>query len=738
MDAYSSGEELLVKTRKPYTITKQRERWSEAEHDRFLEALKLYGRAWQRIEEHIGTKTAVQIRSHAQKFFSKLEKEALVKGVPVGQAIDIEIPPPRPKKKPNTPYPRKTGAVCSPNAQVRAKDGNQIPSCSSHSSIQMVDLEKEPQPEKHVGDDVEQTTKGTCGSDKCSETFTLFVEAPSPSGTPSRESPASVTEATRQFSNLEFAPVKKPLLNDEMSESHVDDGLAKPHSVEIDQDDLKNKTHAAKKFPRHAPVQILDGSQVTCSQGLSSDMSYQEPRFQMEITGHPGLYSHPAVSGAASQNSASRSINHQIYPSFHPSYNSLPNNQEDFASYLQMSSTFSSLIVSALLQNPAAHAAATFAASLWPTPNVENLPNSIPGNNGSFGPRPMHPPPSMAAIAAATVAAATAWWAAHGMLPLSAPFHSGFSFSPATIPATFGDVGQSSVANERMEENKFQFPDSHAHQPGHEVSEALQRENSASKKSSGSPSDSGNSGEKKDIVSGEKNDIREGPTNATEAPSISEQKDMSKGKPKKLVDRSSCGSNTPSGSDAETDALGKTDKGNEESKEPDVNTYTNELNGRRFRFTGNVPDNWKEVSDEGRLAFRALFSRGRLPQSFSPPPDFFSKEQEIINGVENRGQNAEQNNKEMLRLDLNSDAWESVSSYQGTEEIRSIGRSDVNNNDGKPTIGFSQGSPTSNRIGFKPYKRCSMEARESRMTNSSNSEQGNCSKRLRLEGEASI
>lgn len=30
-------------------------------------------------------------------------------GTSLGQALDIDIPPPRPKRKPNSPYPRKNG-----------------------------------------------------------------------------------------------------------------------------------------------------------------------------------------------------------------------------------------------------------------------------------------------------------------------------------------------------------------------------------------------------------------------------------------------------------------------------------------------------------------------------------------------------------------------------------------------------------------------------------------------------
>ena len=39
-----------------------------------LVALKIYGRKWKKIEKFIGTRTSTQIRSHAQKYFIKLNK----------------------------------------------------------------------------------------------------------------------------------------------------------------------------------------------------------------------------------------------------------------------------------------------------------------------------------------------------------------------------------------------------------------------------------------------------------------------------------------------------------------------------------------------------------------------------------------------------------------------------------------------------------------------------------------
>ncbi|KAK7291320.1 hypothetical protein RIF29_06365 [Crotalaria pallida] len=134
-DATSAGNNHTPKVRKPYTISKQREKWTEDEHQKFLEALKLYGRGWRQIEEHIGTKTAVQIRSHAQKFFSKIVRES--DGSAETSIQPIDIPPPRPKRKPLHPYPRKS---------VGSSKGNSIPSESGISpSSNLLIAEKDTQ-----------------------------------------------------------------------------------------------------------------------------------------------------------------------------------------------------------------------------------------------------------------------------------------------------------------------------------------------------------------------------------------------------------------------------------------------------------------------------------------------------------------------------------------------------------------------------------------------------------------
>ncbi|GMJ14956.1 REVEILLE 6 [Hibiscus trionum] len=93
----SSADDPNKKIRKPYTISKSRESWTEPEHDKFLEALQLFDRDWKKIEAYVGSKTVIQIRSHAQKYFLKVQKNG----------TSEHLPPPRPKRKAAHPYPQK-------------------------------------------------------------------------------------------------------------------------------------------------------------------------------------------------------------------------------------------------------------------------------------------------------------------------------------------------------------------------------------------------------------------------------------------------------------------------------------------------------------------------------------------------------------------------------------------------------------------------------------------------------
>ena len=49
-------------------------RWTENEHQKFLEGILKYGNEWKRVQEIIKTRSSTQARSHAQKFFLRMKK----------------------------------------------------------------------------------------------------------------------------------------------------------------------------------------------------------------------------------------------------------------------------------------------------------------------------------------------------------------------------------------------------------------------------------------------------------------------------------------------------------------------------------------------------------------------------------------------------------------------------------------------------------------------------------------
>lgn len=49
-------------------------RWTKEEHDLFLEGISRYGKEWKKIASLISTRTVVQVRTHAQKYFQRLSK----------------------------------------------------------------------------------------------------------------------------------------------------------------------------------------------------------------------------------------------------------------------------------------------------------------------------------------------------------------------------------------------------------------------------------------------------------------------------------------------------------------------------------------------------------------------------------------------------------------------------------------------------------------------------------------
>ena len=62
-----------ARARDAKSMPKATGRWTAEEHDEFLKCLDIYGREWKKVAERITTRTAAQIRSHAQKYFKTIE-----------------------------------------------------------------------------------------------------------------------------------------------------------------------------------------------------------------------------------------------------------------------------------------------------------------------------------------------------------------------------------------------------------------------------------------------------------------------------------------------------------------------------------------------------------------------------------------------------------------------------------------------------------------------------------------
>lgn len=67
-------EESSMKKESMESKTNLHGRWTNEEHNLFLEGLVLYGNEWKQVQNHIITRSATQARSHAQKFFIRIRK----------------------------------------------------------------------------------------------------------------------------------------------------------------------------------------------------------------------------------------------------------------------------------------------------------------------------------------------------------------------------------------------------------------------------------------------------------------------------------------------------------------------------------------------------------------------------------------------------------------------------------------------------------------------------------------
>jgi SHAQKYF class myb-like DNA-binding protein len=109
--------------KKPAMMNTLTGRWTKDEHEKFLDGIRIYGKEWKKIASMIDTRTVVQIRTHAQKYFQKLAKkrnQALNGGISNSKKNKKNKKNKSDKKVKNT-------AVSTSNKKYTTKDGTEIP-----------------------------------------------------------------------------------------------------------------------------------------------------------------------------------------------------------------------------------------------------------------------------------------------------------------------------------------------------------------------------------------------------------------------------------------------------------------------------------------------------------------------------------------------------------------------------------------------------------------------------------
>lgn len=118
-------------------------RWTKEEHEAFLSALQLYGKEWKKVAAKVKTRTVVQTRTHAQKYFQKLQKTIKETGIDDIPHVEMGISSTSKKRRekkargqpsiaPATKQNRRSSSATLSAAQVISNLNN--PASGSHSS----------------------------------------------------------------------------------------------------------------------------------------------------------------------------------------------------------------------------------------------------------------------------------------------------------------------------------------------------------------------------------------------------------------------------------------------------------------------------------------------------------------------------------------------------------------------------------------------------------------------------